>query len=63
MFARRSGDQFSGLKTKSILGSANEAQNGFPLRATNQVGAVLGLVLGPHFRLRFGTNLDLGLEL
>ena len=62
MFARRSGDQFSGLKTKPILGPANEARNGFPLRA-NQAGAVLGPVLGPHFGLRFGANLDLGLEL
>ena len=63
MFARRSGDQFSGPKTKPILGPANKARNGFPLRATNQAGAVLGPVLGPHFGLRFGANLDLGLEL
>ena len=40
MFARRSGDQFSGPKTKPILGLANEARNGFRLRATNQAGAV-----------------------
>ena len=62
MFASRSGNQFSGPKTKPILGVENEARNGFPLRAANQAGAILGPVLGPHFGLRFGTNLDLGLE-
>ena len=58
MFARRSGDQFSGPKTKLIFGPENEARNGFPRRVTNQA-AVLEPVLGPHFGLRFG---DLGLE-
>ena len=57
MFARRS---VFGPKNKANLGAENEAQNGFPLRAANQ--AVLGLFLGPHFGLRFGANLDLGLD-
>ena len=59
MFARRS---VFGPKNKVNLGAENEAQNGFPLRAANQAGAVLGLLLGPHFGLRFGANLDLGLD-
>ena len=63
MFARRSGDLFSGPKTKPILVPKNEARDGFPQRATNQAGAVLGPVLWPHVGLCFGANLDLGLEL
>ena len=46
-------------QNKVNLGAENEAQNGFPLRAAYQAGAVLGLFLEPHLGLRFGANLDL----
>ena len=63
MFARHLETSFR-VQKQGQFGGRKRGLKWFPLRAANQVGAVLGPVLGSHFGLRFGGPilLNLGLE-